>query len=694
MVKFHRNLSINQARISASTKATHSTTSGDKPKVTMNKILVRKQHIFGVTLLLQCSVALLLLNPVTSSTTADASSNSHTEQQQLYKQTLSAIKKGHKTRTEQGLTQLENYSLYPYLLAAKLQRDLRKLPYQRVDQFIADYGQSVAGKKLRKKWLKTLAAKKQWPQYLRYYEDSIANNELRCWQIEALHSSGHTELAINQTADIWLSAKSQPNACDPVFKRWQQTGNLSDQLVWQRTNMALQANNTLLARYLSNHAAASLKPYTRRLISVHRDPRRLSKQQDFAEKNSYTAAIVSHGLLRLAPINIELATKLWIDYRGNTDFTAPQFNAIRDKLARQVIASDSGQGHALAWLIQHDPNAEDSYLLEWRIRLALKQQQWNQASHWITLLPEELQQKPRWRYWLAKSLRSLDQQPEKSSVLLQQLALERTYYGFLAADLVDKSYGFNHRSMQAGTALNQTNNIAAVDRAQQFFQMGDMLSARREWNDVTNKLSELQLAAATNIAHQWGWHQQAIHTTIKAGEWNDLSIRFPLAYQHSIIGSAKSATINPEWVYAITRQESSFAQDAYSSAGARGLMQLRPSTAQQVARQIGIPYRNQDLFEADKNIELGSQYLKQLLDDFSGNRILATAAYNAGPHRVKRWLKNQASAMPMDIWIETLPFHETRNYVQNVLAFAVIYGHRLGTDAPLFNPQEQLINLP
>ena len=231
----------------------------------------------------------------------------------------------------------------------------------------------------------------------------------------------------------------------------------------------------------------------------------------------------------------------------------------------------------------------------------------------------------------------------------------------------------------------------SIQRAFEFFKLGESINARREWFAAINRFDQHQLASATVLADRWGWHQQAIHTTIKAQQWNDLSIRFPLAYRSHMANAAQSTTIKLEWLYAVARQESAFADDAYSSVGARGLLQLRPSTAKIIARKIGVSYKTQDLYHADKNIALGSVYLKQLLEDFEGNRILATAAYNAGPHRVKKWLTRQGKALPHDIWIETLPFYETRSYVQNVLAFSVIYGYRLGIDAPLIGDRESLI---
>lgn len=621
----------------------------------------------------------------------------HSKNAPLYQQTLLAIRKGHKSKTRQGLEKLQDYPLYPYLVKAELYKRLRHLPFADVDSFLSKYDDTVAGDQLHRKWLLQLAKKKRWDDYINYYDADVAGRELRCHYLEALHHSGFENVALDQTSAIWLSGKSLPGSCDNIFKRWQQAGRQTDAMVWQRTRLALEANNTLLARYLSKRASANLKPYTRRLLNVHRNPGRVARTSDFTTDSPLNIEIVSYGLQRLAARDLQQASDLWIDYRGFMAFSTEQYTAIRDKIARQIIAS--GRKDALDWLIIHDPNADDSYLLEWRIRLALREQNWAQAGHWISLLPAELQQKPRWRYWLARAYQQSDQQSDQQSEsrlaeaddILQQLAQERHYYGFLAADARGLSYGFNDAALTAKDGTPQVETEPAIERAKEFLQLGSLTSARREWRSALEHFDQQQLIAATALAHQWNWYQQAIHTTIKSQQWNDLSVRFPLAYQDSMLNSAKSATIGPEWLYAIARQESAFAKDAYSSAGAKGLMQLRPTTAKQVARKMGIKYSTRDLYQADKNIVLGSAYLKQLLADFEGNRILATAAYNAGPHRVRKWLNRQSGGVPYDIWIETLPFHETRNYVQNVLAFSVIYGYRLGIDSPLIRHQELVI---
>ncbi len=642
--------------------------------------------------LLVVGVALSTASTGVAATTDSSETADLEAQHALYRQTLIAINKGHRTRTREGMEALADYPLFPYLEKAELSRKLRQLPYEEVNDFLSRHDETVVGKRLRREWLVVLSDKKEWQQFLKYYDPELAGQNTRCWHLEALHQTGLEKIALEQTTDIWLSGKSLPDSCDPAFKRWQQAGYQTDELVWQRTKLALLQKNTLLARYLSKRASAYLKPYTRRLISVYRDPQRLTDADDFADSSPYNTDILSIGLQRLASRDADMATKLWVDYRGYKDFSPAQYSQIRDKIARQVIAS--GDGKALPWLITHDPNAEDSYLLEWRIRLSLKQQQWSKAENWISLLPAELRADPRWRYWLARSWQQQDKHPRQSESLLQQLAGERHYYGFLAADASQFQYGFNHSALPDSNAAPLVANDPAIIRSKYFYQMGELIPARREWNQAVKHFEESQLIAATAIAHQWGWHQQAINTTIKANHWNDLDVRFPLAYQQNMLASANSVTIRPEWLYAIARQESAFAQDAYSPVGARGLLQLLPSTAQRVAKRIGVNYDQRELFQADKNITLGSNYLKELLDDFQGNHILATAAYNAGPYRVKRWLKQQGQALPYDIWIETLPFYETRNYVQNVLAFSVIYGHRLGINSRLIGQNESVIGTP
>src|SRR5699024_540175 len=146
-----------------------------------------------------------------------------------------------------------------------------------------------------------------------------------------------------------------------------------------------------------------------------------------------------------------------------------------------------------------------------------------------------------------------------------------------------------------------------------------------------------------------------IITLADAGYWDDLDIRYPLLFRSAVEKAAEANQLDPAYIYAIIRSESLFQPTVTSSAGARGLMQLMPGTARHLARQMGVasPSRSQ-LNTPSVNIRFGSHYLRDMLDNWSGNIALATASYNAGPNKVAEWLPRQD--MPADIWIANITY--------------------------------------
>ena len=328
-------------------------------------------------------------------------------------------------------------------------------------------------------------------------------------------------------------------------------------------------------------------------------------------------------------------------------------------------------------------------LLEWRIRQAFTNQQWQDAQQWIARLPEEFQQEPRWRYWHARLAEQLD--GDDPAQIYAELAQRRNFYGFLASERLTGNYNMDHQPVEIDeTELGQLAHIPGIQRARELYYHGDTLSARREWQYASRRFSERQFQLAAELTRRWGWSNQSIVSMIQASYWNDIEMRFPLTYQQQLTQRGTELNIDSHLLLALARQESALAEDAISPAGARGLMQLMPATARQTARKHKIDYRDsKQLLEADKNIELGSRYFRELLDRFNNNRILAAAAYNAGPHRVSKWLDNSNSQLYFDAWIETIPYKETRNYVQNVLAFSAIYAHLLGNDSRILSDEEK-----
>ena len=166
-------------------------------------------------------------------------------------------------------------------------------------------------------------------------------------------------------------------------------------------------------------------------------------------------------------------------------------------------------------------------------------------------------------------------------------------------------------------------------------------------------------------------------TLVKADYWDDLALRFPMSYLDQVQSNADWQQMDPAIIFGLIRQESMLDKNAKSAVGARGLMQIMPETGQQIARNLNEPWQTENsLFNPDINIKYGAFYYKQLLTRFDGHFALAMAAYNAGPNRVVKWLPVDKT-LPADIWIETIPYKETRKYVTSVLAYATIYQQRM-----------------
>jgi soluble lytic murein transglycosylase len=248
----------------------------------------------------------------------------------------------------------------------------------------------------------------------------------------------------------------------------------------------------------------------------------------------------------------------------------------------------------------------------------------------------------------------------------------------MAADRVGADYHLDHIETPVDPQISeQIAAMPAVRRARELFHLERWVDARREWQSATADMEPAQLKAAAKIAEQKGWHDRAIFTLARTGYWDDLELRFPLEHTELVERNADRNGIDEAWIFAVMRQESAFMHNARSHAGAMGLMQLMPATARAVARDLKLkPPRRHDLLQPETNIALGSTYLRQMKERLGDSAIFATAAYNAGPHRIPRWLPEQV--LPADIWIELIPFRETRRYLERVLAYTAIYESRMG----------------
>lgn len=657
------------------------------------------QHtILNCHLLSRCGGALLLmaglmLTPVYAATNTNnavpSSIASKPEQRKAYAKAKQAISVGNYTRYRALSQQLANYPLQPYLEYQYINRRLSRLPYSDVDAFFAQHADTYLGEKLNRKWVGKLAQKSRWKEVVRYYDPTNSNTELACYYLRARLATGDTS-AFADVAPLWNVDHSQPKACDPLFKQWMDAGHLSSPIAWQRFSKALKARKRMLAKYIAKQMTPSEKSLADLYLQVDRNPKQLRHMRRFSAQTPQMQTIIMHGLTRLARRDAELALDLWQRYDAQQLFDEQARNTTQHYIATRLLRQ--GFVAQTEALIAATPNLSSTELIQWLARDALRKQNWSRVNHWVSQLAPELQQSHRWQYWKA---RSLAQHSDAVSInqahsIYNKLALTRSFYGFLAADIMGLDYQLVDKPVNASEALvDDIKALPGVRRARELYILGNAHQARSEWFHATKKLDEQHVAAAGKLAERWGWHRNSIQAMIQVKYWDDLKLRFPLAYREHVDVAATDTDISPHLLYAIARQESAFSPDARSRAGALGLMQLLPSTARQTARRAGMRFSTYDLLQPKINITLGSRYLNELLGQFNGNRILATAAYNAGPTRVKKWLtKKSDTPLPYDIWIETIPYRETRGYVQNVLAYSVIYGYRLGDKKPFITQLE------
>ncbi len=609
-----------------------------------------------------------------------------------YTKAMTALNKGQKSDFKKHLANLDNYPLKPYAEYSELKRRLYLFPYQDIDNFLDNNENSALGDQLAKNWLLKLAQQKHWHDYQTYFESTTIgknNAELSCYYLLSKFNTGE-ESALEKVEPLWNVGKSQPKACDPIFKKWVSAGYLTPQIAWERFSKAIAKKNRMLARYVAKQMPAPMQELAALYLEVDRHPKQLKNHQRFRQQSPEMHEIILHGLKRYARRSPEEALTEWERYNASHYFPSEQLDDTREYLIAQL--AKGGHIDEAQKLLAKTSKVANQELTAWLARDALKSQDWQRLYNSLSLFSNEEQESQRWLYWRARAMEELninDPSYPNPETIYSSLALTRSFYGFMSADKIGREYTLVDRPVASPNALLlKVANEPSMLRARELLVLGSLNNARREWWYATRNLETTELLAAGQLAEQWGWHKKSIQSLIQAQYWDALQLRFPLAYEEEVRFAAKETKIDPTLLFAIARQESAFAADARSPAGAMGLMQLMPATAKQTAKKFGVAHNTWDLINPSHNINLGSRYLDELLQLFDGNRILAAAAYNAGPNRVKRWLKDSGPEMPYDVWIETIPFRETRGYVQNVLSYSVIYSYRMGQQSSLLTKKE------
>jgi soluble lytic murein transglycosylase len=585
-----------------------------------------------------------------------------------------ALQQGRLSEFKRLKEKCRHYPLYPYLEQADLSRRIKQVSLAEYQHFVRHYGQSPLTESLQSQFLQTAAQQKKWQAFLAAYTPTN-NTTLQCQYLEAqLNQGKHQDLILSKIGGLWLNEQSPPAACEPVFSQFERSRHRTHALVWKKIKLSIESNQFKTAKRLTRYLKSNEHPLVDLWIWVQKNPQIVSKQSYFQSKHPAVLEILVSGMVAMAKTDPEKAIQVWKTLSNKQPFKDRHWGTV----VREIALSFNRKRHpsAAKWL-DHVPETHlDETVREAKIRVALSKEDWPLVLHQLHRLPEKLKTSEQWQYWQARALEKVGKIKE-SQQLFSELAQVRSYYGLLSKQQLNSNISVYHKKRTLSQPVIQ--KIArnqAILRVQELNALGRKQKAKSEWLYLTQNISDEEKHGAAVLALRWNMPNFAILALSHAKDNHDLSLRFPIVHKNTIFSSAAKEGIDPALIFAVTRQESAFMANASSSAGALGLMQLMPSTAKMVAKQKKIKLdHNNTLFNPETNIRLGSSYLRMMLDTHK-HPVLAIAAYNAGPGRIKQWLPR--GPLPADNWIEIIPFYETREYVKNVLTYIVIYQQLLG----------------
>lgn len=570
---------------------------------------------------------------------------------------------------------LEDYALYPYLRYDYLRPRLAQAPPREVRAFLKAYSETLVAAPLRTAWLRTLALRGDWPNYLAFYaaqEDPV----LQCHYATARLRRHPDQAVVKEIKQLWLSAAPRPTECDPAFAALSKSALWTEDLIWQRIRLAMAAGETRLAASLGERLSPAERPWVTLWITSDNNPAKALASEDFKPDHPIGREIIAHGIARLARSDAEQAYTAWRRFAPRFKSGDPLIGQIERNLG--LAAVDQRLPQAFAWLYSIDASLVDAQVQRAQLRLAIATGAWPDLARWTEREAVGDMNPLRWRYWRARALESAGHAPAARG-LFHELAAERDYYGFAAADRLGVPYRFGNRPTRLSTTEDaRIRSWPGMVRARELWLAGYLREARSEWTYTVNHLPDPAVPAAAAIAHEWGWHDRVIFALGKVKAYDDLDFRFPIPYASWVSESAARYNVEPAILYSIMRAESAFFDQARSTAGAVGLMQVLPSTGRLVAKDLGLPLAaDVKLYDPKTNIALGSRYLHQMLARFNGNLAMSAAAYNAGPGKVESW-RPQGGCQNAELWVETIPYTETRRYVRNTLFYTVLYEWRMG----------------
>ncbi len=565
---------------------------------------------------------------------------------------------------------IDDHILVGYVDYHRLLDQLPQAEPGRINAFIERYRDSPLADWMRGQAISRYGEAGRYQSLLRVADGQPDGAERQCHYYTALLGPDPQQAAAGGR-DLWRVGQSQPSACDTLFNSLRAQGEIGEVEIWERTMLAWQAGETGLASYLGRllgsrweNGRAAMALLQRDFSAITRIPRCLGPE---CRASSSLLAAAMHGFTRA---DTEAALEAWRKLEPGLVIEPDHRNAIEYDLAFYSMVRDIRQNRG--WVDQALLRLADDDLLELRTRNALAKRDWKWVIHWLGQMSPDNRDDSRWQYWLARAREQLGQDVQANEAYVKAAA-DRSFFGFAAADRLGQPYALN---LERYAIDDQTRARVArwpvVERTEALLRIGEPGLAASEWYAAVRRAEPQDARALADYAKRRRWHAKLVQTTIAGRMWNALDWRFPEAYRERFLHWGEQTNVDPYLLMGIARRESAYNPQALSPAGARGLMQLMPATASQLGQRLGIgdpgPY---GVLDPELNIRLGSTYIREMLDRYSGNRLAAAAAYNAGPGRVDRWLRDAPNEF--DLFVESIPFRETRDYVQAVLSYQVIF---------------------
>ena len=590
---------------------------------------------------------------------------------------------------------LSQHVLEGYLTYHRLLQQLPGVAPATINQFIRDHQDSPLSDWMRAQAQLKYGKAGNMAALLAVSNEIMPKNlQTQCYVLSArlMQAAPIANKAAADARELWRSGQTLPSECSGLFTQLRDTSRLDNTDDWQRMMAVwrkgdMQQVNQLRKRFdPSSRWLSALNAFD----SVRDQPETMLQLPALGPAGSQAREVLIYsGLYRYIRQNTPAATTFWQTHGHQLTLTPEQRTQLEHDLL-QFALSRQTPGIS-SWVDQRLAQRQDDDLTLLRIRNALMAQSWQDVIRWVDHLSPRTYNDARWQYWKGRALAALDRQQEALTAF-KQAAQGHDFYAFIAADRLHQPYALPAQPVTLDSSTRQRlNQQPAIQRIQALYRINEPSLALSEWQWLLKDASPEERRQLAAFAQTQQWYNLTVAAALDRRIWDAIELRFPLAYPEMFNRWAATRQIDTFLLMGVARRESAYNPVIQSSAGARGLMQLMPATAKHVSRKEGIPYAGvSDLNNPDTNIALGSAYLRSLLDRYQGNRIAAVAAYNAGPNRVDRWLST--SDLPFDLFIEQIPFKETREYVLAVLSYRTILERQAqpGSQLPMLTAPERM----